>query len=505
MAERNYIDVLVRILNAAKFQSDAKKESAAVKDVGDKAEQTGRKAGASLKQMVKWAASAYVFRRAAGYLKGAVDESVNLAKASVQLGRLTGLDVKESSEWVTVAHLRGVESNRLGIMFTQLGRTQQRAIAGSKAQRLAFQQVGISIQDLRSLNATELVERIADAFAQMPNGLQKAALAQQFFGRTGRQLLPMLNEGSASLQEQLDMVEKYGAALEGKTAADVLKMIKQQRELKVAQIGVKEQLADALIPTLLALSSLLQTLLKVFGPVLHNQTVMRVVLLSLVIAWVAYTAATIAATLATVGVSAVMAVSVVGAIVLVAAAIVMLIEHWAEVKAAVRDTINWISDHWRLLAVILGGPIGAAIVLIAGHFDTLKAAALDVFHAIVAAVQWAARRIHNAVSAIKAPIGWVADKVGTIAGVARSAAGAVPFMAAGGTIASSGVAVVGEKGPELVYLPRSAQVAPMDLDRQASDSGSGWRNLHVEIPVVMDGKELTRLVWKNTSDQAARR
>lgn len=35
--------------------------------------------------------------------------------------------------------------------------------------------------------------------------------------------------------------------------------------------------------------------------------------------------------------------------------------------------VDFIRDHWKLLLVILGGPIGLAVVLIASHFDKVKA------------------------------------------------------------------------------------------------------------------------------------
>jgi hypothetical protein len=48
---------------------------------------------------------------------------------------------------------------------------------------------------------------------------------------------------------------------------------------------------------------------------------------------------------------------------------------------------------------------------------------------------------------------------------------AIPYMATGGTISRSGMAVVGEAGPELLTLDRGAQVAPLTKARRPGGSG----------------------------------
>lgn len=451
MAERNYIDVLVRMIEASKFQRDAERSSKAVKGIGDQAERTGKRTGASLRSLAKWAASAYIFKRAATFLHGAVDETVNLAKASLQVQRLTGMDVGVSSEWVVIAKQRGIEAQRLGIMFTQLGRTQQRAIAGSKAQADAFAQVGVSVSDLRSLDATGLIVKVADAFAAMPDGLQKAALAQQLFGRTGRQLLPLLNQGSTALQANLDMVEKYGAGLSGKTADDVKEMIARQRELDIAMMGVKEQLADALIPLLTALAPVLTQVAQAIQPFTKNAWAVRAALVALTAAWGLYTVATIATTVASMELGAVL---------------------WGTGIAV------------ALLA------IGAVALLIATHWKELGQA-----------VDWAVGKIMAAVDKVKGPVQWVADKLGALGGLVNPG-NLVPHMAAGGTVTAGGSALVGERGPEVVRLPRAARVEP--LPRSAASTPAAGGPTQVTIPLIVDGRELARAVWKSTGDSQAR-
>jgi hypothetical protein len=484
MAAANHIDVLISMLQAAKYERDAARMAKSTKEIGDQAEKTGKKAGVGLKQLLKWGATTTVFASAAHYLHGAVEESVNLSKASLQLQRLTGLDVKTSSEWVIIAQQRGIEAQRLGMMFTQLGRVQQRAIHGSKQQASAFEQVGLSVRDLRTLDATGIVTRIADAFERMPNGLQKAALAQQFFGRTGRQLLPLLNQGGVALSEQLDMVEKYGAALEGKTAKDVQQMIVRQRELKIAQLGVREQLADALIPTLTALSAILRGFLVVARPLLRNQMALRIALISLAAAYVVYTASTVAATLATIGFTTVLITTGIGALLIgLGVAIYLVATHWDDLTAAAGRAWSWIKANWEPLAIAIGGP----------------------FVVMGIVVVRAVKLITHAIRSISGPVDSLIGKVESIASFGGGIASSIPGFAAGTLSAPGGVAMVGERGPELVNLPRGSQVIPLDRGTAASSSPAGTQVVAMKGDVYLDSRKVGDVLWKDADDRGARR
>lgn len=466
MASANYIDVLIRMIDASKYQRDAEKSAKSTKDIGTAAETTGKQAGTSLRSLLKWAGTTTVFATAAHYLHGAVEESINLGVASMQLNRVTGLGIKVSSEWLIVAKQWGVEGNRLGVMFSSLGLAQKRALAGSKMQAAAFRQVGLSAQDLRTMNTSQIVEQIANAFQSMPNGLQKAALAQQLFGRTGRQLLPMLNQGGDALRENLDLVEKYGAALEGKTSKDILIMIKRHREMEIAQMGVKEQLADALIPTLTALSQNLRVLFVVLNPLLHNQIALRIVLGTLVIGWLAYTAATVAATLATVGFRTVLITTGVGALLVgLGIAILLVATHWDELTAAANRAWQWIKTNWDPLAIALSGPFVAMSIIVAKAVDLIIS------------------NINRVTGPIRSLVG-AAESVGGFVGGALS--GAADFVGGGPNV------------------PTAA--APILLAGGGGGAGGGGsRVFGLQGDVHMDGAKVGKVIWKNADDRGARR
>jgi hypothetical protein len=48
---------------------------------------------------------------------------------------------------------------------------------------------------------------------------------------------------------------------------------------------------------------------------------------------------------------------------------------FAGIAKVVSVVVDFIKDHWKAMLIILGGPIGLAVVLIASHFDKVKAVA----------------------------------------------------------------------------------------------------------------------------------
>lgn len=119
------------------------------------------------------------------------------------------------------------------------------AARGSAEQRDAFDDVGVSAVDangkLRGLNA--LLPEIADTFANMPNGVEKTALAVKLFGKAGEELIPFLNGGSKGMAEMRREAERLGLIIDDKlandarTAGDSIDRLKSVAEAAAIKIG----------------------------------------------------------------------------------------------------------------------------------------------------------------------------------------------------------------------------------------------------------------------------
>ena len=206
--------------------------------------------GAGTKHLLGYAAGITSVAAAAAAAKDAVKFTESLAKSSAALARTTGMDVKTASEWVETARLRNVEAQQLNRGFVTLAKNMRQVEMGSKTATRAFADLGVSQQALQSGDMTRVLMETADAFKQMPDGAKQAALAQQLFGRQAQTLIPLLNQGSVKLREQLGLVDQYGVALDKKGVQQALKAVEAQRKWQLAMDGLKVSLASGVIPAL---------------------------------------------------------------------------------------------------------------------------------------------------------------------------------------------------------------------------------------------------------------
>jgi hypothetical protein len=84
-----------------------------------------------------------------------------------------------------------------------------KAREGSNDASKAFQRLGISQEELRNTDPTELAQRTADALAEIQDPAERAALATEVLGKKGLELLPAF----ASLADSQAALERFSATI----------------------------------------------------------------------------------------------------------------------------------------------------------------------------------------------------------------------------------------------------------------------------------------------------
>jgi lambda family phage tail tape measure protein len=182
-------------------------------------------------------------------VKGSIDagdELFNLqAKTGVAASALIGIG--------NAAKLADVDMATLGKGLTKLNINLVRAAEGNDALARQFAALGISVKDANGKVAPtdKVLAQIADRFADMPDGAQKAAAAVALFGKAGADLIPLLNEGADSMEQFTYKVSDDFAA-----RSDLFNDTITELGIKTQGFGM--ELTDALLPAL-------QSILEVFG------------------------------------------------------------------------------------------------------------------------------------------------------------------------------------------------------------------------------------------------
>jgi hypothetical protein len=110
----------------------------------------------------------------------------------------------------------------------------------------------LSKLNITSGDTVGALNQIADQFANMPDGAQKTALAVEIFGRSGAQLIPILNQGSRSLREYDSIARQLGLTIDTETGKAFEKFNDTVDLVNQSVAGIANQFAQQLLPSLQA-------------------------------------------------------------------------------------------------------------------------------------------------------------------------------------------------------------------------------------------------------------
>ncbi|MEM6468281.1 MAG: phage tail tape measure protein [Planctomycetota bacterium] len=127
------------------------------------------------------------------------------ARTGVAVGVLSGLGFAAEQSG---ASLQSIERSMFGLSrsFFDLSRGGGEAVD-------AYGRLGITFRDLEGLSPEQQLFRVADGLAAVEDTSLRGALAQRIFGRSGRELLPLLAAGSEGMRELIAEADTLGRVL----------------------------------------------------------------------------------------------------------------------------------------------------------------------------------------------------------------------------------------------------------------------------------------------------
>jgi hypothetical protein len=143
------------------------------------------------------------------YMSSAIDLGGKLSDMSKKFG-IAG---SELSQFGYIAKMNGVELEGFGRGLQFLSKSMSDASNPASEAARAFNAIGIGLSDIQGKKPTEMFELIADRLHKFEDGANKVAVAQQLLGRSGSDLLPMMEGGAAGLQKMREEAEKAGTVL----------------------------------------------------------------------------------------------------------------------------------------------------------------------------------------------------------------------------------------------------------------------------------------------------
>lgn len=188
----------------------------------------------------------------ATWLKGAIDAQDELGK----LAQRVGVSVEALSALQYAGRLADVSTEQLATGLRHLARNAQDTAAGAGEAKEAFAALGIRVTDAtgRLRSTEEILADVAERFARMEDGAGKTALAMRLFGRSGADLIPLLNAGRDGLAQMRDEAERLGLVVDKDAAQAAERFNDNLTRLKASSEALAIRLGNILLPTLIDLT-----------------------------------------------------------------------------------------------------------------------------------------------------------------------------------------------------------------------------------------------------------
>ena len=180
--------------------------------------------------------------------KAALNYADNIGKVAQKIGmtteELSGLNYAAKLSDVSLEQLQST----IGIMARKMGESAD-----------SFRTFGVELKNtdgsMRGTN--EVLMDIADKFSKMPDGVQKSQWALELFGRSGLDLIPLLNGGSQAIAEATNQARLFGVIVSQEAAAGAEQFNDNITKLQNYVSGAVQNFTTGLTPALVNVSSAL--------------------------------------------------------------------------------------------------------------------------------------------------------------------------------------------------------------------------------------------------------
>jgi len=193
---------------------------------------------------------------AVNMVRGLADSADKLDELSQRIG----VSVEDLTRLQWAAKMSGASSETLTASLQKLSINMANSKDPANESAAAFRALGVDIENADGSMRSQLdvMNDVADAFATYQDGANKTALAVQLFGRSGAELIPMLNGGSASIRALALESDKLGNTLSTNTAKAAAEFNDHLDRMYARASSVAKAIATPLLANLNALFSALE-------------------------------------------------------------------------------------------------------------------------------------------------------------------------------------------------------------------------------------------------------
>lgn len=194
--------------------------------------------------------TALVGAGAAAGIFGIANSTATLGDQVAKTGDKIGIALGPFQELRYAAERSGVSTEKFDSSLERFVKRMGEATQGTGAARKAYEELGLSAQDLAKLTPEKSLEVVADRLSSVENQSQRVAIAAQLFGREGVAMVNMMKDGSAGLQALRKDARATGYVLSEQAARDAEAFKDAMLDAQLGMAGMKNTIGAELMPAI---------------------------------------------------------------------------------------------------------------------------------------------------------------------------------------------------------------------------------------------------------------
>lgn len=215
--------------------------------------------------------------------KAVWDLSTKAAESADRIDKMSqkiGLSRKAYQEWDYVLSQNGMNIDSMKGGIKTLTGQISKAQSGAGASAEAFARLGISTEQLNTMSREDIFKAAITGLQGVSSETEKAALANQLFGRSGSEMAPLLNQSAESTQNLIDKANDLGLVMgddavdAGVELTDTIDTAKRSFSAITTQLGVAvmpivQKVLDFIIKHMPQIRAVTSVTFKVIGTALR--------------------------------------------------------------------------------------------------------------------------------------------------------------------------------------------------------------------------------------------
>lgn len=168
-----------------------------------------------------------------------------------KMSQQLGMSREGFQKWEFVLSQSGVSIDNMSTGMKTLVQKMQASTTAGSASQATFKKLGVNVKNANGefKDQEQVFNEVVVALQGMEDGVDKAAISQELFGRSGQELLPLLNATAESTEELMNKAEDLGLVLSDETVDAGVKFTDSMDQIKRTMGTVGTEIAADLLPT----------------------------------------------------------------------------------------------------------------------------------------------------------------------------------------------------------------------------------------------------------------